>query len=1803
MSKENQKKLSNQLFEKFIINKRYYSDGKFGYRASRVSINEKTVEKMLEKKSSLLCYQEDYGDTKWICFDFDIIKNIVNDDNFQNNESQLYQELFIEIKKITKFLDSCEIQYLIEFSGNRGIHLWILFNNYIKRFDSYVILKTILNKSGLNLNMDTFALDKFPASLKSSSNTDKGKGVKCPLSVHPKSLNYTYFIDSFDNFHFDCISKNSDLTDSIIQNQLEIITNIKSYTKINLFEKLCITNETILEIEKEERGLEISNVKTTATALKDIIDNLSKCSILKKIFDKYIEEKELNDIEKKIVVGLLNRLNHKDGNHIGKDLLIEFFSKFNNYSEKITLERLENMNYFPTTCDKLKNIYNKNCHCDGILCPLEYLPDYEFCQEDIFKLDENLFNRIKLSELKYSYSNDEIFLHSTRNKIKFLDYEEINQEVNDIFDGSNTSWNYYEFLREEPTKNRTLHSLDSDAKVITTFFIKILDNFLHDKFSPRSYGYKFNPSFRKNFIFEPWLKQWNMYTKELKNIIFNDDFNDYYMLKLDISSFYDSISLTSLNISLRDEISNLFNNGLIDDIQKNKLNRIVHSLIGISRKINKGSSVGLPQGPAYARYLAEYFLVDLDYKLIDSLNMNDSFYVRYVDDIFIFVKTEKEQIDIFTKYKQLLEVKNLTHNNEKEFIDKVIEYRKKFNVYVNDTKYFIDQVDKSSNIETPNMIKKATSKLISIIEDGKTIDESNLSFLFTHLENNKVIDLQRVKLEDYILSTAKGRGSFYRNFFKYYLKKYSLNELILEKLSEIKALKRDVFLNELLEKIILSKTFNDYEIINELIDIYIFSDNNSYVGKLLLIQIKIYIEKPIGIEIIEKLFNSEKEKLHLFEEIITFNDLIKIPENLEIYIFDSLPSFKEKEVFDFLYKYSFLYKNNFRKTIIFFIEFLKKINLDSFQYISLKSQLQKYIQLLFLTTLYYKGDNFIDIIKPLFLNVLDKTNSFDDIQFITKLSKWVNKIKDEGFYDSNIQSLLSIVIDDNNLLSGSIGDRNRLLEYYNDELIKTLYLSSENQILSTDVIKDFKEKLIIDKKMIYLDWLGSSDYYPNEKICVKNAIENNIIVLKRENEILVRLKNDCKSKVEFDYFENTPCETIENIFNGEYKNVVYKFNHNNFDSIINDFESFKTSNELLQFLIDIDLSIQKFRERYFDNIKYISFSYNRLDFHTKTRYPLVPYLMFAKYFVEPEVIINNKENYYNSLLKLYLKYSEKSQELIKSNKFEFLEYFDKSEEKFDFLKTYLNLINTEKDDLTIFVDEKNLLLALINFLNIDNDKKAFYTLFKIYFDFNRQAQDYIIFNVIDIDLSFSNVQELYDLISLSFESNGFNDFELITDFLKEELKLISESLIIDDFGKFEKKELKINNLSDEFYIITLGEEKVDEDKILLLDLDFDQKLFKQVDKITLDQLEMKDYIFSFKDGDIYKIIKPNKVIYKIISVLNLREIIYSSNLSLELFNSDFKLKELMEMNHLNDAIKVLQSNHYKTSIYNDRKVAINHLYNWIKIFKNKEDRKSMLEIISKHIYLTNEYLDKFQLNITNIAKETSHKIFTTLKDPNDYNGTDRLLNLLNDNIFIPRQIKLSNFTQNILEEEIHEIVFIVDVIISGTQFCSAFRDYYLAKELDDTLRTDEYYHQIKNDFEKFKEKMKKLKIITIVSVLVTNDAKEKIKNMFRPLLPDTEILFEGEEKSLDVCSFKSLNHGLKEKFKIIINNNEFIDENFYFDKIELCRKYHEININDDNIDSMDIVTRINSMPKKSFCIFFAKTKSYNKSLFKYIEDK
>jgi len=1791
------KLLSEKLFECFVINQRYFAIQKNGYyHAKNQSINSKTIENILNNKNSFLCYQENDNLIKWICFDFDVNKELIENKEFEKNKSDFYHELNIFIQKLLDFLNKKDINYLIEFSGNRGVHIWILFENNITRQDGYIIFQAILDKADIRLDTQKFSLDKYPKSLSSSTNTDKGTGVKIPLSFHQKSKKYSFIIENLNNFDLTKLEI-TNLDSDFAENQLAILNKYIKQKKDELFDKLEITEEKIVEEYQKHNFINSVSISSNNKELNEITNKLSNCKHLKNIFSK----NRPNEKEARIVVGLLGQLQN-DNQKIGKNLLFTFFKEKEGAIESIIKQRLAHAERCtPPTCSYFRDLYNEECHCELIKeTPMEFLDDFSYVTKEIFELNEELFDDIKKAQIKYSKQNDEIIPFHTLNNLNRYDYQLIRHDIEDFKKSSFIFQSHYEYTREEKTKERKLYSISARDKLITTFAIKILDSIFYKNFSSHSFGYRFNPSFRQSDIFEHWLKQWNMYIKGLKTLIYSEDFKEYYILKLDLKSFYDSVNLQKLRIELNQDIEQNFQSKIIKEEDKQIYFEIINNLINFSKKILNNDTKGLPQGPAYARYLAEFHLTSLD-NLIEKDIQNKGYYYRFVDDMFIILPTKKDIDLLETKIIEHLATKDLSINEEKTYKGMINGFKTLFENYVDNTKYFIDSVSRNQDINTQTTIHQASSKLLELIKnDEGEINDKNLTFLYSHLDGSKQIIEKKEELESYIINQAKGRGSFFNIFWRYYFNKYNFSDIDFLIFKDMKKLKRESFFNSLLI-ILNSDNSLSNSTLKSLLDLYLTTDLSN-IEKLSILEIYSFNNSLFNEEIIALIGND----INIYNDFILSVFSKNIPVQILQAIEKNILELANDKRFDYLYNLFFYSENNTIEVIQKFSDiFVKSVNtiLNSvvelnISYLDNNTNLLKYIQIVYLTTLFsssenkeYFESNISLIWKNLFWHINQISNS--NISIISNISYWKNKLLLIDISKSNIHFLFPLIQENSYKLANAIyPDTFKLLDNYFNYLIELIYLSNENNISVATDLQEIKNILITDKKVKYLEWLdGVSDvYYPSKEICIKNSIFNDITILKKSNQILVRLRNELDFKKEIDYLTVEYAEQ-EVIFDGKYKTIIYSFDTKDYKQINQN--SFGDIYEFINQILETKTKLDNFCKEYHREDCYINFFYQKFFIHKDSGYPLIPYDGFSKYFLKDndKYFPRSYESYIKNILDLI---NQSDLKLIQNDQSEIFDNFEESffpksinniYHKLDFLYKFNEFSKSNKPQALFELDE---LLIKTCYEYLADKKDNIFDMLSLYLSFKRSDKEYLLFDS-NMDIKDDNFEYFLNAIQYSIHYNS-----VLAKLFSSKIESIKSLEVMNDLVDY-KKALLDYEVNEEEYEVTLNGEVIEMKQLEYLDITNDELNFFPVTEDKLASLK-NSTLFVCNDEKCQLIIAPF-VFVKTYSIIKNRKRALEKNDTSYLFKPYRSLNDLRHFEYFEETVTVL-NHHYKYSkVFNSPQIRETHLAQWLYCFNNEDDIKAILCIIGKHQYFSDEDVASFVAGI-NSYKNSHEYLITNIKTSDDNNGTHRLINLQSDeNLW--RELDLTSFPQKLLDANKEKIVFLADNIISGTQTKKAFQNYYLKETYDEGEIKKSSYHEIGSDkFEDFKSKLLSMDEIIFHSIFYTEKAVKVIKEYFAEFECQEKIKFSGKEKKFDDCTFdKLIEKNEKETFKSIAKNKKFLNVNF-----ELSPVRTEADDNDEHFGLRNIVVRYNSMPTKRFFIFTHKPKYYQYPLFQYKSD-
>lgn len=310
-----------------------------GYYPVRMPMKEKDVLEHLNGEKTLGVYVlRSDNNIKFAAFDVDFRKNF--ESNYQN-ALDLCKQMTLNICEKLKIEN---IEYHVEFSGNRGYHVWIFFDRWLQAYKIRFILKKIIEDISTD---DRISVEIFPK----QSDTGGGLGnlIKLPLGIHRKTKNTCPFVN--ENFE-------------PIQNQFDYLLRIKPNDS-DVIERLYkeFSQEPGFDIQPSEKKKE-NPIKTKpytqAKIIRREIKSTAKlnlfnamvqaCYPLKQIYEKIQKLGYINEDEEYIIVAACAAMENS------KEILSDLFKKTINYSQSRLHALMNRVGTVPITCEEIKRM-------------------------------------------------------------------------------------------------------------------------------------------------------------------------------------------------------------------------------------------------------------------------------------------------------------------------------------------------------------------------------------------------------------------------------------------------------------------------------------------------------------------------------------------------------------------------------------------------------------------------------------------------------------------------------------------------------------------------------------------------------------------------------------------------------------------------------------------------------------------------------------------------------------------------------------------------------------------------------------------------------------------------------------------------------------------------------------------------------------------------------------------------------------------------------------------------------------------------------------------------------------------------------------------------------------------------------------------------------------------------------------------------------------------------------------------------------------------------------------------------------
>ena len=342
---------------------------------------------------------------RFIAFDVDIPKtNSINDETEKEVRNKI-----LRLKVAAMNLGIRKNQIIVEFSGRRGYHAWLFFENEIPCYQAYSFAKLIKSKSSVDCEF-------FPKQDRIDPVTGLGSAIKLPFGIHKATNQRSVIVDEAFIPHADqagCLSKIEPVAIKTIQ-EILLKNNIPLEKKESLEDKLEISSTVDYDFDKRGGSLERL---------------MSNCKMLKEFKDEVGKNMHISHDKRVVISNLLALLGEE-----GEKMIHNIMAACDDYDEEYTQGQIEyrkKKGYKPITCQKLKEqgLCSHDCglkpkagkNASPIqLCFTTYIEDGTF---EIIKENQNSLILKSEDGLTFKLSNFGANKHGVWTKIELLGKE------------------------------------------------------------------------------------------------------------------------------------------------------------------------------------------------------------------------------------------------------------------------------------------------------------------------------------------------------------------------------------------------------------------------------------------------------------------------------------------------------------------------------------------------------------------------------------------------------------------------------------------------------------------------------------------------------------------------------------------------------------------------------------------------------------------------------------------------------------------------------------------------------------------------------------------------------------------------------------------------------------------------------------------------------------------------------------------------------------------------------------------------------------------------------------------------------------------------------------------------------------------------------------------------------------------------------------------------------------------------------------------------------------------------------------
>ncbi len=750
--------------------------GRDYYYPVKGSLNENYLRKHLNQFTTFGVYVLT-SDSKcnFICVDIDIPKSELENIDFKNPTRKfryLRNKLLHILDVFKKEFHIPDNSILLEDTGGRGYHIWLFFSSLLQGDNAvkfYQICKSFID----------FDFEFFPKQANINEKRKFGNLIKLPLGTHQKYDSKSLFFQ---------------LSNGEIKFIYSLNDNLRYLTKIKKMDPEII-DQMINKYPERFNNNEIEKISADKFALKerilyrkDLTCLFDNCKMLNELTIK--AEKGI-PFSKKEVFHFTNLLLSVEG---GEDFIIEKIKESygSGFSRDITQREIENIKpLFPTSCCRLisqglcEGFCNKDIeriNSDPLLTKTNPVSFWlQRSMEKMFVQQEETSDRISEPEniinaywkLKKYHRDEDVGFYDDFDFEYFEENLEVNTQCISRALKNKEDIPFIGYLKVPlPKKVDENHEMQFrqmayspifDQVVIQAIF-NIVAQFIEQDFQDYSYGYRFDAhNLKSDNIFYDWRECYPKFRNRVLDHLRQPNIK--YYICCDIKGFYDNIRHDILLEQLRNYVDASY--------VSNILKKVVQMY-----EFEEG--VGVPQGPAYARILANLYLNDFD----KNIKRYSSGYFRYVDDFFIFYESKDKAERGLKKVRKLLDEIGLVLSQDEKKKPDILESsnEEKITSKLDSMQYgifeeykFIDHLD----IKQIDNFYNAIESKVSPTNVDEVLDINNkLPSIIYLLSSDRLSDHSIKEKMPAIINFLVNQNIFYPKSLKYIF--YKIIDLMIE---------------------------------------------------------------------------------------------------------------------------------------------------------------------------------------------------------------------------------------------------------------------------------------------------------------------------------------------------------------------------------------------------------------------------------------------------------------------------------------------------------------------------------------------------------------------------------------------------------------------------------------------------------------------------------------------------------------------------------------------------------------------------------------------------------------------------------------------------------------------------------------------------------------------------------------------------------------------------------------------------------------------------------------------------------------